>query len=199
MASLPVAVVLALASAHAPQVASETIVAFAQHESGLDPLAIHDNLTNRRWSPRSLDGAVTLAYRLMRDGADLDLGLLQIHQANLERLGLTISSAFNPVASIKAGAKVMADSYRSCIQRLAGEAALKCMASSYNTGNATDGFANGYVAGLWRVADQLVPAIRDARQHELPLRSPRAPSDADDLHDAVSVHRVPAPETKDHQ
>ena len=194
MAALPIAVVLALTSAHAPQVAPETILAFARGESALDPLEIHDNTSGRAYSPQSLDSAIKLAYELMRDGDDLDLGLLAINQRNLPRLGLTVSSAFDPVISIKAGARVLMENYQLCLRSLKGEAALKCMGSYYNTGTGDRGISNGYVGRVWQIADQLVPAIRDARQRELPLPDAPPPPDKDGgLHDAVHVHHVPSP------
>ena len=192
MSTLPLVMFLALAATHAPQVAPETLAAFAKHESALDPLAIHDNMNGRAYSPQSLDGAIQLAYELMRDGDDLDLGLLAINQRNLPRLGLTITSAFDPVVSIKAGAQVLVENYQLCLRSLKGEAALKCMGSYYNTGTATAGL-NSYVPRIWQIADQLVPAIRDARLRELPLPDASPPPTEEALHDAVHVHHVPSP------
>lgn len=196
--SMSLAVFFGLASLHAPQVAPETLAAFAQAESALDPLCIHDNTTGRSFTPRSLDEAINLAYELMRESDDLDLGLLAINQRNMARLGLTVSSAFDPVLSIKAGARVIVENYRQCMLTLQGEAALKCMASYYNTGSATAGLSNGYVAHLWRIADQIVPAIRDARQLHLQLPdAPPPPTEDGDFHDAVAVHPPRPSDPKD--
>ena len=199
MASLPIAVVLALAAFHVPQVAPETVLAFAQTESALNPLAIHDNTDDQAYAPGSLDGAIRLAYDLMREGHNLDLGLMQISNRNLSHLGLTVSNAFDPVLSIRAGAKVMVDSYRRCLSTAVGVAALKCMASYYNTGTPWRGLGNGYVARLWHVADQLVPPIRETRQIESPPSDAPPPLSGDgDFHDAVAVHPPRPSELKDH-
>jgi Transglycosylase SLT domain len=109
MAALPMAAVLTSASSHAPQVTPETILAFAQGESVLDLLAIHGAIASRVYSPRSLDGAIQLAYGLMRDGDDLDPGLLAINQQDFSHLGLIASPAFDPVVSIRIGACIMVE------------------------------------------------------------------------------------------
>ena len=48
---------LQLAAANAPAVAPETLAAFAQHESRLDPNAIHDNTTGLSFHPETADVA----------------------------------------------------------------------------------------------------------------------------------------------
>src|SRR5437588_10300748 len=95
MAALIASIVLQLAAAHAPSVAPETQVAFAQAESGLDPLAVHDNTTGRSHAPATAADAVALATSLLRQGHSVDLGLLQINDANLRRTGLTVATAFD--------------------------------------------------------------------------------------------------------
>ncbi|MFL5287153.1 MAG: hypothetical protein ACJ8AW_40835 [Rhodopila sp.] len=57
--------------------------------------------------------------------------------------------------------------------------------------------SNGYVPRLWRVAEKLVPAIRDARQLQLPLPDAPPPDVGDNFSDAVSVHPPRPPEPKD--
>ena len=200
MASLPVSVVLALAAAHAPKVAPETVVAFAKYESALDPLAIHDNAADKTFNPGSLNCAIRLANELLKNGHPLDIGLMQIAvPQNLARFHLTVSSAFDPVKSIEAGAHVMVEAYQRCVKTLRGESALKCMASFYNTGSPVNGIANGYQARVWHIADYLVPAIRDARQLHPPLPdAPPPPIEDGDFHDAVAVHTPRSPELKDH-
>jgi type IV secretion system protein VirB1 len=103
MATHPITVALQLALLHAPQVAPETVLAFAQAESRLNPLAIHDNETRRSYVPASTSDAVTLAHSLLADGGSIDLGLMQINSANLSRTGLTVASAFDPAESVRAG------------------------------------------------------------------------------------------------
>ncbi len=162
VAVLPIAVVLALAAGNAPEVAPETIAAFAEAESGRSPLAIHDNTTRRSHAPDSVGQASSLARQLLARGHSLDLGLLQINDANLRVTGLTVETAFEPASSIRAGAQIMVAAYRQCEPGRSRQDALRCMASIYNTGREQAGLLNGYVARVWRVAERLVPAIQSA-------------------------------------
>jgi type IV secretion system protein VirB1 len=159
MTSLSVALILQLAATHAPLVAPETVLAFAQAESGMNPLAIHDNDSRRSYAPNSISDAVALAERLLSFGHSIDLGLLQISHQNLVRTGLTIETAFDPAESVRAGGLILIDAY----QRCDGQAdRLRCMASTYNTGHPARGIRNGYAARVWAAADQIVPAIKQA-------------------------------------
>ena len=104
---LPLATVLALAATCAPVVAPETIAKIAQTESRLDPLAIHDNSTGQSYAPASRDEAVGIAAKLISAGHSVDNGLMQITSGNLEWLSLSLEDAFDPCASIRAGAEVL--------------------------------------------------------------------------------------------
>src|SRR5690349_8970173 len=162
MPLLTLPVVLQLAVVHAPAVAPETVAAFAQAESRLDPPAVHDNTSGLRYMPRTLAEAVALARSLLAQEHSLDLGLMQINDANLRRTGLTVESAFDPGRSVGAGAQIMVAAYRRCQQGRGEPDALRCMASIYNTGREQAGLLNGYVARVWKAADVVVPAIPKA-------------------------------------
>ncbi len=95
-------------------------------ESGLDPLAIHDNTTGKTYRPVTPTAAIDIANRLEKAGSDFDAGLMQINHRNFAWLHLTIPGAFDPRRSIEAGAAVLVSMSR------------------YNTGNLR-GFTNGYV------------------------------------------------------
>ena len=84
MTALTISAALAMASACQTTVAPVTIVGIAQHESGLDPVAVHQNA----------DGSV-------------DVGLMQINSRNWAWLGLTRETALDPCRSIAAGAAVL--------------------------------------------------------------------------------------------
>jgi type IV secretion system protein VirB1 len=172
MPALSIAVALQLALANAPQVAPETILAFAHAESRLDPLALYDNTTGRSHAPPSVPEAVDLARSLLSAGHSLDLGLMQINSQNLERTGLSLEAAFDPGASIAAGAAILTAAYRRCQPGRDGPAALRCMASVYNTGREQAGLLNGYVARVWSAAERVVPAIRQA----IPYSPPSLPT-----------------------
>ena len=171
MASLPMTIVLQLAIAHAPQVAPETITAFAQAESRLNPFTIYDNTTRKSFAAATIQEAAALARSLLDRGHSIDAGLMQINSANFIRTGLTADTAFDPARSIQAGAQILVNAYQWCQERQPSANPLRCMASVYNTGKAQAGERNGYVARIWEAADYVVPAIRQAS----PVAPPPAP------------------------
>lgn len=145
---LPLALFAQLAAACAPQVAAATMAAVAQIESQLEPLAIGDNTAHRSYRPQTKAEAVAVAQRLMTEGHDLDVGLMQINQRNFGWLGLTIEDAFDPCRSIAAGAKVLTS------------------LSRYNTGSPIRGFANDYVARVVAAASEVISPR--AQTHAVP-------------------------------
>lgn len=174
MPPLSLAVVLQLAVANAPQVAPETVAAFAQAESRLNPFAIFDNSARKSYAPASAEEAIAIAKSLLDRGHSIDAGLMQINSANFVRTGLDAVTAFDPAQSVRAGAQILADAYQWCQDRQPAAEPLRCMASVYNTGRATAGERNGYVGKVFAAADHLVPAIRQA----LPEKPASAPEPA---------------------
>ncbi len=126
MSALSYAVVISLATQWGQPVAPKMLAAQASVESGLDPLAIHDNTTGKTFRPETQAEALEIATRLERAGSDFDAGLMQINHRNFTWLHLTIAGAFDPRRSIEAGAAVLVSMSR------------------YNTGSLR-GFTNGYV------------------------------------------------------
>jgi type IV secretion system protein VirB1 len=153
---LDVANFMHLASACAGSVAPATLLAVAQVESGLDPLAIgvnHGPPLSR--PPRSRDEAIAVAKRLLVAGANVDLGLLQINAANLQPLGLSVEDAFETCQNLAAGATL----------------------SLYNSGDAARGFRNGYVARVVSAAAHAPPPVERPRA-ALPVQPPTPAWDA---------------------
>ena len=67
-----------------------TLLTFAHAESGLSPLAIHDNTMGGAILPTTKEAAVATATALIAAGHSIDLGFMQITSRNLPRLGLTV-------------------------------------------------------------------------------------------------------------
>lgn len=179
---LPLALVVQLARTCASAAAPGTLAAVAATESGFDPLAIGDNTTGTAWRPGSREEAVALARSLIGDGHAVDLGLMQIDASNFAPLHLSLSEAFDPCASLSAGARVLATNYTRA--SAAGtptdsseQAALRRALSRYNTGSPTRGFRNGYVARVLAAAKRVVPEIDfGATAAERSKPAPAAPS-----------------------
>lgn len=169
-----------LAAQCAPSVHVDTLAAVAHAESRLDTLAIRDNTTRRTYQARDSTAAIALANRLIVRGHSLDLGLMQVNSRNLRWLGLSVGDAFDACRNIAAGAQVLVSDYAAPMLTAEQRPALLRALSRYNTGSATRGFDNGYVARVETAARAIVPFVRQA------LGS--APLDAH-----VGIAPVPAP------
>lgn len=158
---LPLALFAQFAASCGPAVHVETLAAVARTESGFDVLAIGDNTTGIAHAPATPAEALATAGALLARGHSLDLGLMQINSATLDRLGLTVADAFDPCKSIAGAARVLADGYRLAPGEDTQPALARAL-SRYNTGSPVRGLANGYVAKVRASAAQVVPAIRIA-------------------------------------
>ena len=73
--AMTLAAVLALASQCAPNLDQNLIAGIAKHESGLNPLVLHDNTTSRSYAPGTVSEARALAADLIHvQGHRVDLG-----------------------------------------------------------------------------------------------------------------------------
>jgi type IV secretion system protein VirB1 len=134
MSALTIQAALALSLQCAPSVDPNMIVAIGQHESGLDPLTIHDNATGVVMHGSEVASA---AAQLITAGHSIDLGLMQINSNNLQLLGLSIVDAFTACRSVEAAAKLLA------------------LFSRYNTGSPQRGIANGYATKVMAQMDSV--------------------------------------------
>lgn len=150
---------LALALACAPRVAPDVLLSVAYAESHWHTLAIHDNVTGDSFAPTSKQQAEQIASRLIAEGHNPDLGLLQINAANLARTGLTIVTAFDPCASMHAGAQVLLENYSGGATSGEQQTAILRALSAYNTGSAVAGL-HAYAPLVLAAAQKVIPALR---------------------------------------
>jgi type IV secretion system protein VirB1 len=134
MSALTIQAALALSLQCAPSIDPPMIVAIGQHESGLDPLTIHDNTTGVVMHGNE---AATAASQLIAAGHSVDLGLMQINSLNLGLLGLSVEDAFSACRSVEAAARLLA------------------LFSRYNTGSPQRGIANGYATKVMALMDDV--------------------------------------------
>lgn len=110
MIALTTAAALSLIAAQqcvSPSVAP-IIVGIAQHESGLRPYAIHDNVAHKSYFPETAEQAVVMARSLIAIGhSSLDLGVGQVNTSNMGWTGLTLERAFDPCRNFTAAAAVL--------------------------------------------------------------------------------------------
>jgi type IV secretion system protein VirB1 len=169
-----------LAQECAPQVHVDTLRRIVHVESGFNPYAIGVVKGRLQRQPGSLDEAIVTARALQQGGYDFSVGLAQINRRNFERYGLTLESAFEPCANLRAGGGILAECFQRARVSRDEQQAVRAATSCYYSGNFSTGYAHGYVQRV--VASDapakpipVVPAIRAVPASEQPTR-PKTPS-----------------------
>lgn len=133
----------------APFVSSNTMLAVIQQESKGNPWAIGVNGSQRYQKANNYDEAVAESKRLIANGANIDMGLMQINSKTMVNLGLTVEQVFDPCTNSYAGGVVLTRNYVQASKiHQNDQAALQAALSAYNTGNFSKGFKNGYVKSV---------------------------------------------------
>jgi len=146
----------------APAVASSTMAAIVEVESGGDPFAIGDNTTRRSYYPRDRATAELLARRLLDAGHLLDVGIAQIDSMNFAGFGVTVDSIFDPCINLSIGAKILSGDYAFAARRYRdAQVALRHAIGMYNTGRLNGGAR--YIARVVAAAE-----IRDGHAQGSP-------------------------------
>jgi type IV secretion system protein VirB1 len=144
-----------------PQVAVSTMQAIVRTESGGNPWAVNDNTAKLKEQPLSREEAVSWATYLIAQGHSVDMGLGQIDSRTLAKLGLSVEQVFEPCTNLSAAAAILTAGYRRAVTTYGkGQQALLAAISTYNTGNMSNGFYNGYVQKV--VANARAKAKSDA-------------------------------------
>lgn len=122
-----------------PAADAKLLHSIVQVESSLNPYAIGVVGGQLKRQPKNLAEAIATAKELYKQGLNFSLGLAQVNRYNLEKYDLTLETAFDPCANLKAGASIFAE----CLSRAeksspyqAKERALSC----YYSGNFSRGF-----------------------------------------------------------
>lgn len=145
----------------APQVGPSTMAAIVRTESGGYPWALNDNTLTLARQPATKDEAVAVASSLIAAGHSVDLGLGQVNSRNLPTLGLTVAQVLDPCTNLRASSAILQEGYRrASVVYGEGQQALLSAISAYNTGNLTNGFANGYVARVTMNAGVKIPGLQ---------------------------------------
>lgn len=154
----------ALLARCAPNVHPETMRAVLSTESRGNVLAIADaGPLSLPWSkrkhlvrslfPTDKVEAVGLVKDLLAKGHTVSIGLSQINDRNLPRLGISIEDIFEPCTNVKAGAQILTQFYQSAMKQFGpGPKALRAALSSYNSGDFYRGEQDGYVDLVVRAA-----------------------------------------------
>ena len=144
---------VALALMCAPLVDPSTTRALVAVESGFNPHAIGVVGGALVRQPRNRAEALVTARALQADSWNFSVGLAQINLHSLQRLGLSLETAFDPCLNL-AG---MQAALTECLERTDPrqndrQRSLRQALSCYYSGNFVTGFRHGYVR---RVVDAL--------------------------------------------
>ena len=136
----------ALILACANGVSPVTTAAIIQVESAGAPLAIATNPYRSLPAVKDIEQAAALVDGLLKQGVNVDIGLMQINSQHLPKLGLTPKALLDPCTNIYIGTTILHQAYaRRSKRESSSQNALRSALSIYNTGSPTNGKRNGYV------------------------------------------------------
>jgi len=140
---------------------ADTVRALITVESAFNPWAIGVVGGTLRRQPRHRAEAIATAQALQAAGRNFSVGLGQINVKNFPRLGLSLTSAFDPCNNLRALQTVLSECFERAQRRqplAVGEQALVHAAlSCYYSGNFSTGFRHGYVGKVLSAAQSPVP------------------------------------------
>lgn len=159
-----------LVLACAPAVDLGTAHALTTIESSFNPHAIGvvGGVLDRQ--PRNRPEAIATAHQLQALGWNFSVGLGQINVHNLQRLGLSLATAFEPCQNLRAMQTILLECFKRAasarassapMERATGPLAeqtdLRRALSCYYSGNFSTGFKHGYVNRVARAMPATPP------------------------------------------
>lgn len=141
----------------APTVHPETMAAVISAESRGHQFAIADaGPVHLPWSqrksmvrshyPNTMEEAVAIAQNLISRGHTVSLGVAQVNDRNLARMGVSVKDMFDPCTNVSVGGKILTDFYERAVKKFGtGPGTLQAALSAYNSGDWTRGARDGYV------------------------------------------------------
>ena len=137
---------VALAPMCAPLVNPSTTRALVAVESGFNPHAIGVVGGALVRQPRNRAEALATARALEADNWNFSVGLAQINLHNLQRLGLSLETAFDPCLNLAGMQAVLTECFERTGPRQADrQRSLRQALSCYYSGDFVTGFRHGYV------------------------------------------------------
>ena len=140
----------------APTVHPETMAAVISAESRGHQFAADAGPVHLPWSqrksmvrshyPTTMEEAVATAQNLISRGHTVSLGVAQVNDRNLSRMGVSVKDMFDPCTNVSVGGKILTDFYERAVKKFgAGPGTLQAALSAYNSGDWTRGARDGYV------------------------------------------------------
>ncbi len=140
---LELATLIGLLNSCQSQVDPSVLKRIIDNESSRNPYSIGVVGKPSFPQPNSKDEALDAATKLISQGKDFSLGLMQIRYANLEKYGLTIEDAFDACSNINGGSKIFSKCFfdaKGLYPHSSNEQLLNYAASCYYSGNFSRGF-----------------------------------------------------------
>nr|WP_087575566.1 MULTISPECIES: lytic transglycosylase domain-containing protein [unclassified Sphingomonas]AJW29613.1 Bores hole in peptidoglycan layer allowing type IV secretion complex assembly to occur (VirB1) [Sphingomonas sp. JE1] len=190
------AAIIGLAAQCANGVAPSTIAAVVHTESKGYQFALNVNGVSRQPDrPTSAADAARIARSYIARGHSVDLGLGQINSRNMDALGLSWDSVFDPCTNIGAAGQVLEGNYRRVRNGRMPQEALRVALSMYNTGSQIRGFRNGYVGRVLSNAGVTHGVTPVAYAVTMPATEGRSRPSATMLADLAAENRTDATPT----
>lgn len=134
-----------------PTVHPSTTQAIISVESNWNPYAIHDNTANVTYAPGTDIEAQKIAYKLLRAGHSIDMGLMQVNSCHLGDMHIDYRTLFNPCYNVQCGTQILANFYEKYYRPSnPPQTTLLLALSGYNTGTPWKG--SEYVYKILRAA-----------------------------------------------
>lgn len=163
---------IALAQQCAPDVHVDTMQRIVHVESSYNPYAIGVVGAHLERQPRSLPEALATARWLQENGYNFSVGLAQVNKGNFAKYGLTLETAFQACANLRAGGEIIKECFGRAKRKYGDEqAALRAAFSCYYSGNFTTGFNQGYVLRIVQVGGFVPPRDPLERNNPKPLKA----------------------------
>jgi type IV secretion system protein VirB1 len=137
----------------AVHVAPSTMIAIIKAESNSKPFAVNLNHAKILKQPKNKKQAIKWVEYLDKHGYNFDVGLAQVNIKNIHQYGYKATDALDPCINIKVASNILYEDYLLARKGThSKQDALAEAISMYNTGNRSDGFYNGYVDRVYKVA-----------------------------------------------
>jgi type IV secretion system protein VirB1 len=182
---------IALAQECAPQVAPQVMAAIVKTESGFNPYAIGVVGGRLVRQPQNFSEAVATAQALETAGWNYSVGLAQVNKKNFQGYALTLETAFDRCANLRAGARILSECHAAAKRRYGEASALARAFSCYYSGNFTRGFSPdrpGEDSYVQKVAGNLsATSVKPVRA--IPVVSDKRPAKAKAAQSRVNAAR----------
>lgn len=133
----------------APDIHPQTLSGIIATESTFNPYAIGIVNGKLRQLPRTNAEAIATAKQLEKLGLNFSMGLAQVNRHNLNKVGETFDTIFEPCRNIKAAGIILKDCYARAINAISDkQQALRAALSCYYSGNFIRGFKSERAGGV---------------------------------------------------